>query len=144
MACASALQKRRRERGCRPEMRSEWCANGHHKPTVGVMSKTNGCRACAREVQRASKRLKRSKLYGAPVELFGEREHGLDTLRVARESLGLTRPALEQLSGVSRNTITDIERGKSKGYPTTRKKLVDALAPLLAEKQRRLKEVYAA
>ena len=134
-ACCADIQRRRKERGVVPRVASEWCVNGHHKPTTGFVSGSNGCRECSKASQRNYQRRKRSERYDAPVALFGARDEGLK-LKPLRESLGLTRADLEALSGVSRFTIVDLERGRSKGYPTTRKKLTDAIARCIAEKRK--------
>lgn len=137
-ACAQAIEKRRRERKHRPAMQSPFCINGHDKRIVGTTSSNNGCRECARVLQRRYARQKRAQKYDAPVILFGAGKGHMSGLRRTREMFGLSRPDLERLSGVSRNTITDLERGRSRGWPTTRKKLIDALAPLLTARRKRL------
>ena len=122
-------------------MRSPFCRRGHDKRAVGTAGHGNACRECARASWRRYRHRERAERHGAPLGFFGDfGRRGPLRLRPVRESLGLSRRALERLSGVSRFTIADIERGRSRGWPTTRKKLVDALAPLLAERARRLEK----
>jgi transcriptional regulator with XRE-family HTH domain len=56
-----------------------------------------------------------------------------NNLRRERERLGLSRTELEQLSGVSRHMIRQMEEGQRYGGPGTRLALAQALgAPFLA------------
>jgi transcriptional regulator with XRE-family HTH domain len=48
-------------------------------------------------------------------------------LRALRDKASLSQEELAELSGVSRTTITDLERGKRRPHPKTRRKLAEAL-----------------
>lgn len=48
-------------------------------------------------------------------------------LRELREHASLSQMELAERSGVSRATIADLERGKRKPHPRTRRKLAEAL-----------------
>jgi transcriptional regulator with XRE-family HTH domain len=126
-ACHNELAQRNRANGKRYNLRSEWCTNGHHKPTVGL-THNNGCAECRRTTSREQKRKERARKYGAPVELFGAGRDYLE-LRKLRESLGLTIDDLSRISGVPFSTVKQLEDRRSKGWPTTRKKLLEALSP---------------
>ncbi len=52
-------------------------------------------------------------------------------------NLDLSRKQLSSLSGVPYTTLWRIEAGQHKGWPATRKKIVDALASVMAERRRR-------
>ncbi len=58
-------------------------------------------------------------------------------VREVREALGLTRKELSRLSGVHYKTLSGIEGGRQRGWPQTRKKIVDAVARVMAERSRR-------
>lgn len=130
--CHNEIAQRSRENGHKPEMRSEWCVNGHHKPTVGI-GHNNYCLECKRTQTRERKRRKWAERHGVPVELFGADRDRLE-LRKLRESLGLTRSDLARISGIGESALRQIEQGRSKGWPTTRKKLLEALSPLIASR----------
>jgi transcriptional regulator with XRE-family HTH domain len=48
-------------------------------------------------------------------------------LRALRVRASLSQEELAELSGVSRTTITDLELGKRRPHPKTRRKLAEAL-----------------
>lgn len=135
--CHRQVMRLRKERGHAPKLTCEYCRNGHHKPTVG-MTKNNGCKECARVNGREYRRRERAAKYDVPMELLGadKRQPFGKKLRGLRESLGMTRSDLERASGVSRFTIIDIERERSRGWPTTKKKLLDAFSRLIRENHR--------
>jgi transcriptional regulator with XRE-family HTH domain len=54
-------------------------------------------------------------------------------LRELRDKASLSQEELAERSGVSRTTITDLELGKRKPHPKTRRKLAEALGVEPAE-----------
>jgi ribosome-binding protein aMBF1 (putative translation factor) len=136
---------------------SDWCARGHHKPTLGTIGKNRGCRVCHREARarwgrenqeriRRRKIERRAKRWGVPVQFVGAEAVYMsgEKLRATREALGLSREKLARLAGVSYGCIAHIELYGRRPMPRTQKRILDALAPLLAQRRRKLRELGAA
>jgi transcriptional regulator with XRE-family HTH domain len=68
--------------------------------------------------------LRGNRLAPAVIE-FGEEM--AQPLREIRESKGLSQDDLARLSGVAKSTIVDLELGRRKPRPSTRRKLAQAL-----------------
>ncbi|MDP9475452.1 MAG: helix-turn-helix transcriptional regulator [Actinomycetota bacterium] len=134
--CAVEYQREKRSEGHRPKLTKVYCVNGHNKLEVGVRPSTNACAECCRQAVRRGEHSKRAALYGVPLAMVGRDADALK-VREVREALGLTREQLSRLSGVHYKTLSGIEDGRQRGWPQTRKKIVDALASVIAERRRR-------
>ncbi len=134
--CDAEYQRNRRRSRRQQEMRKRFCPKGHDKLEVGVMRPTNACAECHRHRQKMLWRKTSVERFGVPMTMVG---HDADFPRVAevRVGLGLSRKQLSSLSGVPYTTLWRIEAGRHKGWPATRKKIVDALASVIAERRRR-------
>lgn len=140
LKCRSEDVKARNRRGHTREIKSFMCPKGHDKRIVGVR-KTNGiCVACDRERNKRFGRKKRAEVWGVPVEMVGCDADALK-VREVRLALGFSVRGFARLVGVSKTTVQNIEAGRYKGRPTTRKKIVDALAEILANRRKRAKRI---
>lgn len=139
LRCAADHIRDRRSKGDFSKPTKRYCERGHDKFVLG-MRFNNYCAECDRVRMNTVKRRERAEAFGVPLYLVGK---GADVLRVReiRESLGLSRPALSRLSGVNYQTLASIERGRWRGRPLTRKKIVDAIASVMADQDRRLKNL---
>lgn len=108
-----------------------FCPRGHDKLEVGL--KGRGCAACVTDNARLRAREKKAEKYETPVELFGRRDAPLESLQGLREMFGLSRARLAFLAGIHAATVRKLETGESRGYPTTRAAIMNALAPCLAD-----------
>lgn len=97
------------------------------------------CAACRREDAKHRQRLRRAERYGVPLQLFGAWNDPIPNLRATRHQVGLTAAELGRLAGLHKETVLRIERQESRGWPTTRQRIIEALLPYLT-RQRELRE----
>jgi DNA-binding transcriptional regulator YiaG len=106
-----------------------YCKHGHDKRIVGV-KRTGSCAECHRAIDRNRNQKKARR---NPKSLHHAR--AVTNLRQVRKELGLSVAALSRLSGISRKTLDQWERGEQKAWPENQAKLLQAIAPILRERK---------
>lgn len=105
------------------------CRHGHDKNVVGTAN-SGMCKVCYNRCKtkyRHKNGYKREGYRGDP--------KAIPNLKIIRLNLGLSQKQLSRLSGVSKTTISHVEKGTRNAGYTTRRKLLEVLAPMLAKRR---------